>query len=183
MVWLPAGSVAWEWKWVDTNMFLVAWTKNKMFEWNSAQYVVMWSFFLVFWNLFLPGDATHQTDSFSRPTNILFEDVTKSPSTFNLPKMNPSLRVFSPQYEFKVKNIKKKKVNIVVSVDGVKVNLRKKKKVSELLFNCKLKACFVTMLYSLFLCTLHWCHLLKNYEWISLKFKQMSVETRIFVFY
>lgn len=41
------------------------------------------------------------------------------------------LPVFSPQYEFKVKNIKKKKVNIVVSVDGVKVNLRKKKKVSE----------------------------------------------------
>lgn len=36
------------------------------------------------------------------------------------------------QYEFKVKNIKKKKVNIVVSVDGVRVNLRKKKKVSDL---------------------------------------------------
>lgn len=42
------------------------------------------------------------------------------------------LSVFSLQYEFKVKNIKKKKVNIVVSVDGVKVNLRKKKKVSDL---------------------------------------------------
>lgn len=41
------------------------------------------------------------------------------------------LLVFSLQYEFKVKNIKKKKVNIVVSVDGVKVNLRKKKKVSH----------------------------------------------------
>ncbi|CAF98103.1 unnamed protein product, partial [Tetraodon nigroviridis] len=36
-------------------------------------------------------------------------------------------------YEFKVKNIKKKKVNIVVSVDGVKVNLRKKKKVCSFL--------------------------------------------------
>lgn len=36
---------------------------------------------------------------------------------------------FSSQYEFKVKNIKKKKVNLVVSVDGVKVVLRKKKKV------------------------------------------------------
>ncbi|XP_078141754.1 carboxyl-terminal PDZ ligand of neuronal nitric oxide synthase protein [Centroberyx gerrardi] len=35
------------------------------------------------------------------------------------------------RYEFKVKNIKKKKVNIVVSVDGVKVNLRKKKKKKE----------------------------------------------------
>ncbi|XP_036410530.1 carboxyl-terminal PDZ ligand of neuronal nitric oxide synthase protein-like isoform X2 [Megalops cyprinoides] len=34
-------------------------------------------------------------------------------------------------YEFKVKNIKKKKVNIIVSVDGVKVVLRKKKKKKE----------------------------------------------------
>ncbi|KAJ3605987.1 hypothetical protein NHX12_028030 [Muraenolepis orangiensis] len=33
-----------------------------------------------------------------------------------------------PQYEFKAKNIKKKKVSIVVSVDGVKVLLRKKQK-------------------------------------------------------
>ncbi|KAJ7986455.1 hypothetical protein DPEC_G00340070 [Dallia pectoralis] len=32
------------------------------------------------------------------------------------------------RYEFKVKNIKKKKVNIIVSVDGVKVALRKKEK-------------------------------------------------------
>ncbi|XP_067368557.1 carboxyl-terminal PDZ ligand of neuronal nitric oxide synthase protein-like isoform X2 [Channa argus] len=32
------------------------------------------------------------------------------------------------RYEFKVKNIKKKKVHIVVSVDGVKITLRKKKK-------------------------------------------------------
>lgn len=44
------------------------------------------------------------------------------------------LLVFSLQYEFKVKNIKKKKVNIIVSVDGVKVNLRKKKKVSHVFF-------------------------------------------------
>lgn len=35
------------------------------------------------------------------------------------------------QYEFKIKNIKKKKVNLIVSVDGVKVVLRKKKKVSS----------------------------------------------------
>ncbi|XP_061096868.1 carboxyl-terminal PDZ ligand of neuronal nitric oxide synthase protein [Conger conger] len=35
------------------------------------------------------------------------------------------------RYEFKVKNIKKKKVNIVVSVDGVRVVLRKKKKKKE----------------------------------------------------
>lgn len=33
------------------------------------------------------------------------------------------------QYEFKAKNIKKKKVSIMVSVDGVKVILKKKKKV------------------------------------------------------
>ncbi|XP_052415164.1 carboxyl-terminal PDZ ligand of neuronal nitric oxide synthase protein [Carassius gibelio] len=35
------------------------------------------------------------------------------------------------RYEFKVKNIKKKKVNIIVSVDGVKVAMRKKKKKKE----------------------------------------------------
>lgn len=35
----------------------------------------------------------------------------------------------SVQYEFKAKNIKKKKVSLVVSVDGVKVILKKKKKV------------------------------------------------------
>ncbi|XP_045071526.1 carboxyl-terminal PDZ ligand of neuronal nitric oxide synthase protein [Coregonus clupeaformis] len=35
------------------------------------------------------------------------------------------------RYEFKVKNIKKKKVNIIVSVDGVKVALRKKLKKKE----------------------------------------------------
>ncbi|XP_035270809.1 carboxyl-terminal PDZ ligand of neuronal nitric oxide synthase protein isoform X1 [Anguilla anguilla] len=35
------------------------------------------------------------------------------------------------RYEFKVKNIKKKKVNIIVSVDGVRVVLRKKKKKKE----------------------------------------------------
>lgn len=33
------------------------------------------------------------------------------------------------QYEFKAKNIKKKKVSVMVSVDGVKVILKKKKKV------------------------------------------------------
>uniref|UniRef100_A0A671LTT9 Carboxyl-terminal PDZ ligand of neuronal nitric oxide synthase protein n=1 Tax=Sinocyclocheilus anshuiensis TaxID=1608454 RepID=A0A671LTT9_9TELE len=32
------------------------------------------------------------------------------------------------RYEFKIKNIKKKKVNLIVSVDGVKVVLRKKKR-------------------------------------------------------
>ncbi|NWY30992.1 CAPON protein, partial [Pheucticus melanocephalus] len=37
-----------------------------------------------------------------------------------------------PQYEFKAKNIKKKKVNLIVSVDGVKVILKKKKKLLSL---------------------------------------------------
>ncbi|KAJ3649775.1 hypothetical protein Zmor_021498 [Zophobas morio] len=35
------------------------------------------------------------------------------------------------RYEFKAKGIKKKKVTLEVSVDGVKVTLRKKKKVTE----------------------------------------------------
>jgi hypothetical protein len=34
------------------------------------------------------------------------------------------------QYEFKAKGIKKKKVTVEVSVDGVRVSLRKKRKVS-----------------------------------------------------
>lgn len=34
------------------------------------------------------------------------------------------------QYEFKLKNIKKKKVKIVISTDSIKVILRKKRKVS-----------------------------------------------------
>lgn len=36
----------------------------------------------------------------------------------------------SIQYEFKAKGIKKKKVSIEVSVEGVRITLRKKKKVS-----------------------------------------------------
>lgn len=43
---------------------------------------------------------------------------------------SPTSSVLYPQYEFKLKNIKKKKVNIVISTDCVKVILRKKKKVS-----------------------------------------------------
>lgn len=40
--------------------------------------------------------------------------------------LNPSF--FPLQYEFKAKSVKKKKVSIGVSVDGVKVVLRKKPK-------------------------------------------------------
>lgn len=36
---------------------------------------------------------------------------------------------FPAQYEFKLKNIKKKKVKIVISTDSIKVILRKKRKV------------------------------------------------------
>ena len=50
--------------------------------------------------------------------------------------MNVNLNiVLPPQYEFKLKKIKKKKVNIVVSTDFVKVILRKKKKVSPVKYH------------------------------------------------
>lgn len=50
---------------------------------------------------------------------------------FFLPTLNINMNILlHPQYEFKLKNIKKKKVNIVISTDCVKVILRKKKKVS-----------------------------------------------------
>ena len=41
------------------------------------------------------------------------------------------LSLLSLQYEFKLKNVKKKKVNIIVSTDFVRVILRKKRKVSR----------------------------------------------------
>lgn len=81
---------------------------------------------------FLPPGMTHQTHPHI-PTNI-WKDVTVSLSPSIHLNINTSLSVFSLQYEFKVKNIKKKKVHIVVSVDGVKVALRKKKKVSDLYY-------------------------------------------------
>uniref|UniRef100_A0A8C3MD85 Nitric oxide synthase 1 adaptor protein n=1 Tax=Geospiza parvula TaxID=87175 RepID=A0A8C3MD85_GEOPR len=46
-------------------------------------------------------------------------------------KANSGVFFHLPQYEFKAKNIKKKKVNLIVSVDGVKVILKKKKKKKE----------------------------------------------------
>ncbi|OXB67092.1 hypothetical protein ASZ78_005665 [Callipepla squamata] len=45
--------------------------------------------------------------------------------------LSSNLCLSSQQYEFKAKNIKKKKVSIIVSVDGVKVILRKKQKRKE----------------------------------------------------
>ena len=46
-------------------------------------------------------------------------------------KANSGIFFHRPQYEFKAKNIKKKKVSLIVSVDGVKVILKKKKKVGS----------------------------------------------------
>lgn len=46
---------------------------------------------------------------------------------YTVAKNNVSFFPFRFQYEFKAKGIKKKKVTLEVSVDGVKVTLRKKK--------------------------------------------------------
>lgn len=46
-------------------------------------------------------------------------------------KANSGVFFHPLQYEFKAKNIKKKKVSLIVSVDGVKVILKKKKKVGS----------------------------------------------------
>ncbi|XP_062919906.1 carboxyl-terminal PDZ ligand of neuronal nitric oxide synthase protein isoform X4 [Mobula hypostoma] len=55
--------------------------------------------------------------------------------TLDVPRPNSRVEIVAAmrriRYEFKAKNIKKKKVNIMVSVDGVKVLLRKKKKKKE----------------------------------------------------
>lgn len=52
--------------------------------------------------------------------------------SLDVPRPNSRMEIVAAmrriRYEFKAKNIKKKKVNIVVSVDGVKVVLRKKQK-------------------------------------------------------
>ncbi|TNM92250.1 hypothetical protein fugu_019262 [Takifugu bimaculatus] len=55
--------------------------------------------------------------------------------TLDVPRPNSRMEIVAAmrriRYEFKAKNIKKKKVSIVVSVDGVKVILRKKQKRKE----------------------------------------------------
>ncbi|KAG7499264.1 carboxyl-terminal PDZ ligand of neuronal nitric oxide synthase protein-like [Solea senegalensis] len=55
--------------------------------------------------------------------------------SLDVPRPNSRMEIVAAmrriRYEFKAKNIKKKKVNIVVSVDGVKVILRKKQKRKE----------------------------------------------------
>uniref|UniRef100_A0A672HKX7 Carboxyl-terminal PDZ ligand of neuronal nitric oxide synthase protein n=1 Tax=Salarias fasciatus TaxID=181472 RepID=A0A672HKX7_SALFA len=55
--------------------------------------------------------------------------------SLDVPRPNSRMEIVAAmrriRYEFKAKNIKKKKVSIVVSVDGVKVMLRKKQKRKE----------------------------------------------------
>lgn len=67
--------------------------------------------------------------------------------------LNVNLKiVFLSQYEFKLKNIKKKKVNIVVSTDSIKVILRKKKKVSPV------RCDFILLLLHLTVYLYYFCH-------------------------
>ncbi|XP_055364168.1 carboxyl-terminal PDZ ligand of neuronal nitric oxide synthase protein-like isoform X2 [Betta splendens] len=73
----------------------------------------------------------HNEDAFQHGINFEAKyigslDVTRPSSRVEIVAAMRRIR-----YEFKVKNIKKKKVHIVVSVDGVKVTLRKKKKKKE----------------------------------------------------
>ncbi|KAM3600183.1 uncharacterized protein V6R79_019078 [Siganus canaliculatus] len=55
--------------------------------------------------------------------------------SLDVPRPNSRMEIVAAmrriRYEFKAKNIKKKKVNIVVSVDGVKITMRKKQKRKE----------------------------------------------------
>nr|XP_009679365.1 PREDICTED: carboxyl-terminal PDZ ligand of neuronal nitric oxide synthase protein-like [Struthio camelus australis] len=55
--------------------------------------------------------------------------------SLDVPRPNSRVEIVAAmrriRYEFKAKNIKKKKVSIIVSVDGVKVILRKKQKRKE----------------------------------------------------
>ncbi|KAM8929991.1 carboxyl-terminal PDZ ligand of neuronal nitric oxide synthase protein-like isoform 2-T2 [Pelodytes ibericus] len=71
----------------------------------------------------------HNEEAFQH--GICFE--AKYIGSLDVPRPNSRVEIVAAmrriRYEFKAKNIKKKKVNIMVSVDGVKVILKKKKKV------------------------------------------------------
>ncbi|XP_007893846.2 carboxyl-terminal PDZ ligand of neuronal nitric oxide synthase protein isoform X1 [Callorhinchus milii] len=73
----------------------------------------------------------HNEEAFQH--GISFE--AKYIGTLDVPRPNSRVEIVAAmrriRYEFKAKNIKKKKVNIMVSVDGVKVLLRKKKKITK----------------------------------------------------
>lgn len=70
----------------------------------------------------------HNEDAFQH--GICFE--AKYVGSLDVPRPNSRVEIVAAmrriRYEFKAKNIKKKKVSIMVSVDGVKVILKKKKK-------------------------------------------------------
>ncbi|XP_042675479.1 carboxyl-terminal PDZ ligand of neuronal nitric oxide synthase protein isoform X2 [Centrocercus urophasianus] len=74
----------------------------------------------------------HNEDAFQH--GICFE--AKYIGSLDVPRPNSRVEIVTAmrriRYEFKAKNIKKKKVNLVVSVDGVKVILKKKKKLFSL---------------------------------------------------
>ncbi|XP_055993746.1 carboxyl-terminal PDZ ligand of neuronal nitric oxide synthase protein [Sorex fumeus] len=73
----------------------------------------------------------HNDDAFQH--GICFE--AKYVGSLDVPRPNSRVEIVAAmrriRYEFKAKNIKKKKVSIMVSVDGVKVVLKKKKKKKE----------------------------------------------------
>ncbi|XP_030351031.1 carboxyl-terminal PDZ ligand of neuronal nitric oxide synthase protein isoform X3 [Strigops habroptila] len=74
----------------------------------------------------------HNEDAFQH--GICFE--AKYIGSLDVPRPNSRVEIVTAmrriRYEFKAKNIKKKKVNLIVSVDGVKVILKKKKKLISL---------------------------------------------------
>ncbi|XP_068546324.1 carboxyl-terminal PDZ ligand of neuronal nitric oxide synthase protein isoform X1 [Anas acuta] len=74
----------------------------------------------------------HNEDAFQH--GICFE--AKYIGSLDVPRPNSRVEIVTAmrriRYEFKAKNIKKKKVSLVVSVDGVKVILKKKKKLLPL---------------------------------------------------
>ncbi|NXX17198.1 CAPON protein, partial [Podargus strigoides] len=73
----------------------------------------------------------HNEDAFQH--GICFE--AKYIGSLDVPRPNSRVEIVTAmrriRYEFKAKNIKKKKVSLIVSVDGVKVILKKKKKKKE----------------------------------------------------
>ncbi|KAG8555901.1 hypothetical protein GDO81_017853 [Engystomops pustulosus] len=73
----------------------------------------------------------HNEEAFQH--GICFE--AKYIGSLDVPRPNSRVEIVAAmrriRYEFKAKNIKKKKVNLLVSVDGVKVLLKKKKKKKE----------------------------------------------------
>ncbi|XP_078074250.1 carboxyl-terminal PDZ ligand of neuronal nitric oxide synthase protein isoform X2 [Mustelus asterias] len=117
----------------------------------------------------------HNEEAFQH--GISFE--AKYIGTLDVPRPNSRVEIVAAmrriRYEFKAKNIKKKKVNIMVSVDGVKVLLRKKKKIAKSL-EAKDEARRVTP-------TSFWMTLLKK-EWTWDESKMLIMQDPIYrIFY